>query len=139
MKNKTIERIGRLFHAMELLNLQEDEVWREIDFIPETDLDGKYFVSNYGRIISLCRKEPIELKQFVCGNGYFYVSIGKRDYRVNRLVAPAFIPNPDNKRIVHHKDANKKNNHCSNLEWATDQENIRASYKKPKDKEKKDA
>lgn len=139
MKNKTIERIGRLFHAMELLNLQEDEVWREIDFIPETDLDGKYFVSNYGRIISLCRKEPIELKQFVCGNGYFYVSIGKRDYRVNRLVALAFIPNPDNKRIVHHKDANRKNNHCSNLEWATDQENIRASYKKQKDKEKKDA
>ena len=139
MKNKTIERIGRLFHAMELLNLQEDEVWRDRDFIPETDLDGKYFVSNYGRIISLCRKEPIELKQFVCGNGYFYVSIGKRDYRVNRLVALAFIPNPDNKRIVHHKDANRKNNHCSNLEWATDQENIRASYKKPKDKEKKDA
>ena len=139
MKNKTIERIGRLFHAMELLNLQEDEVWREIDFIPETDLDGKYFVSNYGRIISLCRKEPIELKQFVCGNGYFYVSIGKRDYRVNRLVALAFIPNPDNKRIVHHKDANRKNNHCSNLELATDQENIRASYKEPKDKQKKDA
>ena len=139
MKNKTIERIGRLFHAMELLNLQEDEVWREIDFIPETDLDGKYFVSNYGRIISLCRKEPIELKQFVCGNGYFYVSIGKRDYRVNRLVALAFIPNPDNKRIVHHKDANRKNNHCSNLEWATDKENIQARYQKPKGKEKKDA
>lgn len=139
MKNKTIDRIGRLFHAMETLDLQENEVWREIDFIPETNLDGKYFVSNYGRIISLCRKKPIELKQFVCGNGYFYVSIGKRDYRVNRLVALAFIPNHDNKRIVHHKDANRKNNHCSNLEWATDQENIRASYKKPKDKEKKDA
>lgn len=139
MKNKSIDRLSRLFSALNLLNLQDDEVWREIDFISETDLDGKYFISNYGRVISLCRKEPIELKQFVCGSGYLYVSIGKHDYRVNRLVARAFIPNPDNKRIVHHKDANRKNNHCSNLEWATDKENIQARYQKPKGKEKKDA
>ena len=60
--------------------------------------------------------------------GYKTVSIylGKKLYtkKVHRLVAEAFIPNPENKPTVNHKDGNKENNDITNLEWATHQENI---------------
>lgn len=119
-------QLDRLVIASFLLEMEEDEVWKEIDFLPEADTDSRYFVSNYSSVISLCRNKPIILQPFLCGNSgneYYYVSICGRDYRVNRLVAQAFIPNPENKPIVHHKDHNKLNNHYSNLEWATQQEN----------------
>lgn len=54
-------------------------------------------------------------------NGYYSVSLMKngkrRNYRVHRLVAEAFIPNPDNLPMVNHKDEDKLNNIVSNLEW----------------------
>ena len=60
-------------------------------------------------------------------NGYLYVSLWKNNRAnprtVHRLVAEAFIPNPENKPIVNHKDANRANPHVDNLEWVTIQEN----------------
>lgn len=100
-----------------------DEEWKEI-----RQTAGDYFVSNYGRVISLKLTKPRIMKPFNC-NGYLYVSIDGHDRRIHRLVATAFIPNPEGKKIVHHKDGNKQNNKVSNLEWATASENIQAFYK----------
>ena len=120
------QTLDRLVIASYLLEMGADEVWKEIDYLPREETESRYFVSNYGSVISLCRNNPIKLQPFLCGGSgsqYYYVSIGSKDYRINRLVAQAFIPNPENKPLVHHKDHNKLNNHYSNLEWATPQEN----------------
>ena len=120
------QTVDRLVIASYLLEMGADEVWKEIDYLPREETESRYFVSNYGSVISLCRNKPIILQPFLCGgcgSQCYYVSIGGNDYRINRLVAQAFIPNPENKPIVHHKDHNKLNNHYSNLEWATPQEN----------------
>ena len=103
----------------------DDEVFKELTFIDGGE--NKYFISTYGNVVSLCRNNPILLTPFEC-NGYFHIEIAGKQYKIHRLVAQAFIPNPDNKPVVHHKDHNKKNNYISNLEWATSQENVNAYY-----------
>jgi len=59
--------------------------------------------------------------------GYPYIDVRssekRRSPKVHRLVALAFIPNPENKPQVNHIDGNKENNHVSNLEWVTQEEN----------------
>lgn len=126
--------LDRLINASYLLDMGADEIWKEIDYLPREETNSRYFVSNYGSVISICRNNPIILKPFLCGTSgdqYYYVSIGGNDYRINRLVAQAFIynPAPESKTIVHHKDHNKLNNHYSNLEWATQQDNLLAYQK----------
>ena len=67
------------------------------------------------------------LKQYYC-NGYMQVKVSGKQIYVHRLVAQAFIPNPDNKPQVNHKDGNKANNNVNNLEWVTNKENISHAY-----------
>ena len=112
--------------------------WKEIK-----GYEGKYIVSNYGEVISLPRLkqnnskkqyvEPKELSKHISStNGYVYVLLcgkGKcKNVRLHKLVAEAFIPNPENKPQVNHKDGNKQNNKVDNLEWCTCKENIRHAY-----------
>ena len=82
--------LNRLVNATYLLDMCQDEVWREIDFLPREENECRYFVSNYGSVISLCRETPIILKPFLCGedgNKYYCITIGRHEYRLNRLVA----------------------------------------------------
>lgn len=90
------------------------EEWRVITDYPN------YSVSNFGNVKN--NKTNKLMRQNVKG-GYCCLSLvnNKKNYtfRVHRLVALAFIPNPDNKPTVNHKDKNKCNNKLENLEWMT--------------------
>lgn len=86
----------------------------------------KYVVSNLGKV----KQNEIEVKTYQDKRGYVRVSLnnGKANTcLVHRLVAEAFIPNPENKPEVNHIDGNKQNNCISNLEWVTRGENVRHS------------
>ena len=94
--------------------------------------NGKYQVSNLGNVRSLQCKEPRILQQFdrdKCGHKYVELckdGVSKK-FLIHRLVAEAFIPNPDNLPCINHKDKNPANNEVSNLEWCTNKYNVQYS------------
>jgi len=103
------------------------EIWKDVN-----GYEGLYQVSNLGRVESLQRDVNLILKPRLRRDGYLIVSLSKngkvKSKPIHRLVATAFIPNPDNKKTVNHKDGNKLNNHVTNLEWNTSSENNKHAY-----------
>ena len=102
--------------------LENKEIWRDCK-----GYEGLYQVSNMGRIWSL--RTQRYLKGDLNSVGYLRVLLKAKNGKVkkefvHRLVALAFIANPQNKTQVNHKDANKLNNTADNLEWNTCKENI---------------
>lgn len=110
-----------------------NEIWKPIKFY-----ENLYQVSNLGRIRSLDKKVPCRggKLRLICGkirslqrdsNGYLSVILCNNNikcrYRVHRIVAETFIPNPENKPCVDHIDTNIENNQVSNLRWVTYTEN----------------
>ena len=124
---------------------QEKEIWK-----PVVGFEGLYEVSNLGNVRSIDRvirysdgrvfnyKGKIR-KPTVHRDGYLYVmfSINRsiKNVKVHRLVAEAFIPNPETKTYVDHIDTNRKNNKVSNLRWVTAKENANNSLTKSKRQE----
>ena len=106
------------------------EEWRQIQ-----GYEGLYEVSNLGQVKALDKLDSLgrKVKQKIMSpnvsTGYARVGLHKEGQKkmllVHRLVAIAFIPNQENKTEVNHIDGNKLNNHCSNLEWCTQAENLK--------------
>jgi len=122
-----------------IITHQDNEIW-----LPVPDYEGYYEVSNFGGVRSVDRivltergsklrvkgnvKNPTVLKA-----GYLVVGLHKgnktKAASVHRLVGLAFIPNPNKEQFsINHKDGNKANNHVSNLEWATLEENTKHQW-----------
>ncbi len=105
------------------------EVWKDI--VAE-GLTGRYQISNFGRIKSMYGRwdnGPEIIKPTKLTNGYFmvvmYYGNGKGYTRLyhHRVIAIAFIPNPENKPCINHINNNRGDNRIENLEWCTKQEN----------------
>lgn len=123
-----------------------EEIWVDIK-----SYEGLYQVSNLGRVRSLERmvrnggdtvrvvKEKI-LKPWSDKNGYLHVTLcdkstNKKKFKIHRLVATMFIPNPNNLPQVNHKDEDKQNNKFDNLEWCTNRYNQEYGTKWERQKE----
>ena len=93
--------------------------WRTV-----SDYEGLYEVSDTGLVRGLKRSGILKLR--TTKKGYLQLSLSKNGkmkfFRVHRLVAEAFIPNPENKPTIEHWDEDKTNNHVDNLCWATKSE-----------------
>ncbi len=96
------------------------EIWKDI-----VGFEGKYRISNTGKVLSLhyCGRDEVrELTPKISNKGYAWVQLekGNRTHAcrlIHRLVAEAFIENPNNEPIINHKDENPLNNNVDNLEW----------------------
>ena len=116
-----------------LIITMTEEIWKPIE-----GYEGQYEISSYGRVKSL--KRPYEnnggiqwTKERILSpgkdkDGYLQVNLhcnGKQHQRkIHRLVAQAFLPNPDNLPMVNHKDEDKTNNNVDNLEWCDHRYNM---------------
>jgi len=120
---------------------KEGEVWKDV-----IGYEGYYKISNFGRIMTVRRIENItkfgKATTMIINQRLGAITINKQGYPcailtingntkrclIHRVLAQAFIPNPENKKTVNHKNGIKCDNNLDNLEWATYTENIKHAY-----------
>lgn len=92
---------------------------------PIEGFEDRYMITDTGEVYSIFSKRFISKE--IDHDGYYRVHLSKdnrkKHEKINRLVACAFLPNPENKPEVNHIDGNKTNNSVSNLEWCSHLEN----------------
>lgn len=101
------------------------EIWREIK-----ETNGLYYVSNYGRVLSVNKNSKHILLQTADNSNYLWITtsidgIGT-NHRVHQLVAEHFLYKPKEANLIHHIDGNKWNNNADNLIWLTSKEHAKA-------------
>jgi hypothetical protein len=101
------------------------EIWKPLAY-PNV-INDRYIVSSWGRVYDLLNQ--YYLTPALCDKGYVRITLQRtndkfRCVRIHSLVATAFIPNPENKLTVNHKDFDKQNNTVENLEWMSNNENL---------------
>jgi len=105
----------------------QHEQWKAI-----AECNGEYYISDHGRVKSYKLGRERILKQGYDSYKYPIVGIYKNGKSkttcIHKLVAMAFISNPNNKPQVNHIDGNKLNNHKDNLEWVTSSENLQHAW-----------
>lgn len=101
----------------------QKEYWKHVDGLPIG-----YEVSSLGQVrvdYGNGEYKPIKLS---VSDGYYTFNVLGEQYAVHRLVARAFLPNPNNYELVEHQDRNRKNNCVTNLQWTTRSKNVLQSY-----------
>ena len=107
--------------------MSPEENWKLVDEPYKLKPKGKYYISDKGNFYSTFSNKCIKAQKD--HKGYLYVEIGRKKYKVHRLVAKYFIPNPDNLPQVNHIDCDKTNNCVDNLEWCDNRYNYEHSLK----------
>ena len=105
--------------------MKQKEIWRDV-----VGYEDWYKISNLGRVWHKKNKYYVSISSPKGSYKMLRLTTdeGSKVKRLHRLLAKAFIPNPNNKECINHKDGNKLNNDLSNLEWISRGDNIRHAF-----------
>lgn len=113
------KKVKEIYGCIPVIDI-DGEDWRRVE---ESDFE----VSNFGRFRKIGQRKL--MSGSISDDGYISVQFNGVKARMHRLVAQAFVPNPEGKELVDHIDGNRANNYASNLRWVTAKENAHNEHK----------